>query len=373
MFGGTPTVDLATQQALNISVSPISKTNSEYTFRKAESSFAKAGKSSYKIYLNEANNRAAANNPTREPSNQIGLLPIEFDMDMEGIAGFRIYNKIEINQRFLPSNYANSLEFLIKGINHKIDGSGWTTNLQTLSTSNLNAKPNTGNTTPVVSTRTTSTNSTYSVNQNILDQVAAGTAVDDGKDNQRNPVSSYTLSAKGFDELKHSEGFRRYAYDDLDAGTSSNPIRLTSSTQINSGGVISPTGGKITIGYGFTRAVVPNLSWDTEVTETQAESILRGPNGNDGAIKKYVRYIIRDVGDMQVTQGEFDALVNIIWNTGEIGSSSLGLSTPLEEALEAKNYVAAAEIIKKYRITSNGNYLQGIIDRRQRESTLFLS
>jgi len=166
MFGGTPNVPLATQQALNIQVSPISKTNAEYTFRKAESSFAKAGKSAYKIYLDEANNRAAANNPTKEPSNQIGLLPIEFSMDMEGIAGFRIYNKIDINQRFLPSNYANSLQFLIKGINHKIDGSGWTTNLQTLSTSNLNAKPNTGNTTPVTSVR--STNNTSQAVQALL-------------------------------------------------------------------------------------------------------------------------------------------------------------------------------------------------------------
>ena len=141
MFGGQPTVSNAQIQASNMTITAVSKSKSEYMFRKGVNSFAKAGKSSYKIYLDEANKKAAAASPNNvEASNQIGLLPIEFDMEMDGIAGFDIYNKIDINQRFLPSNYANSLEFLIKGINHKIDGSGWTTNLQTLSTSNLNAR-----------------------------------------------------------------------------------------------------------------------------------------------------------------------------------------------------------------------------------------
>ena len=143
MFGGAPNVTAA--QAINLNIvapSSVSKKDSEYTFRPNVDSYAKAGKSSYKVYLDEANKIAMANSTTGKinASNQMGLLPIEFDMEMDGIAGFRIYNKIEINQRFLPRNYAESLEFLIKGVNHKIDGSGWTTNLQTLSTSNLNAR-----------------------------------------------------------------------------------------------------------------------------------------------------------------------------------------------------------------------------------------
>ena len=374
MFGGQPTVSNAQAQASNMIITPINKNKSEYMFRKGVNSFAKAGKSSYKIYLDEANRKAAANNPNNiEASNQIGLLPIEFDMEMDGIAGFDIYNKIGINQEFLPSNYANSLEFLIKGINHKIDGSGWTTNLQTLSTSNLNARPVKRNASASTGRSTNVTVSNYSVDQNILDQVTAGTAIDDGKNGQRNPVSTYTLSAAGLTELKHSEGFRKYAYDDEAPGTLANPKRIPANAVISSGGTIRSTNGKITIGYGFTRAVIPTLAWDTEITEAEAELILKGPNGNDGAIKEYTGYIIRDVGDIPVTQGEFDALVNIVWNTGEIGSKSKGLSTPLEEALEAKNYVAAAEIIKKYRLTSAGVYNPGLIDRRQREANLFLS
>ena len=158
MFGGAPNV--TSQQAANLNIvapSSVSKKDSEYTFRPNVDSYAKSGKSSYKVYLDEANKIAMANSTTGKinASNQMGLLPIEFDMEMDGIAGFRIYNKIGINQRFLPRNYAESLEFLIKGVSHKIDGSGWTTNLQTLSTSNLNARPVSLNSSPPRSRRTT--------------------------------------------------------------------------------------------------------------------------------------------------------------------------------------------------------------------------
>ena len=53
MFGGQPTVSNAQAQASNMIITPINKNKSEYMFRKGVNSFAKAGKSSYKIYLDE--------------------------------------------------------------------------------------------------------------------------------------------------------------------------------------------------------------------------------------------------------------------------------------------------------------------------------
>ena len=141
MFGGKPTVDDEVQDEAGILAKEVSLKDTFYPFRKDGEDFSSSGKSSYKVYLNEffANKFKEENN--ERPSNQIGLIPVEFDMEMDGISGFKIYNKIEINQRFLPSNYGEALEFLVKGVNHTIDLSGWTTNLQTLSTSNLNSIP----------------------------------------------------------------------------------------------------------------------------------------------------------------------------------------------------------------------------------------
>ena len=143
MFGGIPSVSDEEETEAGIKSKAVNKVDSKYPFREGEGDYSSSGKSSYKIYLNEESkkNYNDGKEGSSSPSNQIGLIPVEFDMQMDGISGFKIYNKININQKFLPSNYGESLDFLIKGVNHKINSSGWTTNLQTLSTSNLNTVP----------------------------------------------------------------------------------------------------------------------------------------------------------------------------------------------------------------------------------------
>ena len=143
MFGGLPSVSEEQQVEAGTVGKFITKDQSRYPFREGGGDYSSSGISSYKIYLNEESkkNYNKGKKGSASPSNQIGLIPVEFDLEMDGISGFKIYNKLNINQRFLPSNYAESLDFLIKGVNHKIDSSGWSTNLQTLSTSNLNAVP----------------------------------------------------------------------------------------------------------------------------------------------------------------------------------------------------------------------------------------
>lgn len=139
MFGGEPTVKNEVQNETRLSTKPIDPLDSVYPFPKDKEQYSDLGKSAYKTYIKkwglETYGKGKGNAKT--PSNQIGLIPIEFEMEMDGISGFKIYNKIDIQQRFLPSNYGEALEFLVKGINHKVDINGWSTNLQTLSTSNL--------------------------------------------------------------------------------------------------------------------------------------------------------------------------------------------------------------------------------------------
>lgn len=156
MFGGQPVV--TEEQELQSGIrgqSYIPPNESSYAFNTGED-FSSVGKSSYKIYINQQlRDKYGGGKDAKSPSNQLGLLPLEFDLELDGMDGFGIYNKIEINQSFLPTNYAESLDFLIKGVNHKIDASGWSTNLSTLSTSNLNSYPvkqNKANTTPSTTT-----------------------------------------------------------------------------------------------------------------------------------------------------------------------------------------------------------------------------
>ena len=61
-----------------------------------------------------------------------GFIPISLGITLEGISGIKIYNAVNVNTRFLPSNYPNNLNFIIKGVNHKISDGKWETNLETV-------------------------------------------------------------------------------------------------------------------------------------------------------------------------------------------------------------------------------------------------
>jgi hypothetical protein len=61
------------------------------------------------------------------------FIPISLNLTLDGIAGPKIFQKYTINDIILPRNYENNIEFIIKGIAHKVDRSGWTTTLESLS------------------------------------------------------------------------------------------------------------------------------------------------------------------------------------------------------------------------------------------------
>jgi hypothetical protein len=61
-----------------------------------------------------------------------GFIPISLGITLEGISGIKIYNAVNVDTRFLPSNYPNNLNFIIKGVNHTISDGGWETNLETV-------------------------------------------------------------------------------------------------------------------------------------------------------------------------------------------------------------------------------------------------
>jgi hypothetical protein len=53
-------------------------------------------------------------------------------MTIDGLSGMKVYQKYLIDTTFLPSNYPEALEFLIKGITHTISNNEWTTTLESL-------------------------------------------------------------------------------------------------------------------------------------------------------------------------------------------------------------------------------------------------
>lgn len=62
----------------------------------------------------------------------MGFVPFKLGITMDGISGIKIYNKINIDTSFLPSNYGDTLDFIITGVNHSLQNNDWTTEITTM-------------------------------------------------------------------------------------------------------------------------------------------------------------------------------------------------------------------------------------------------
>jgi hypothetical protein len=72
----------------------------------------------------------------------IGFIPFKLSITMDGISGIKIYNKLNVNSSFLPVRYGKTLNFIITGVNHRLQNNDWETTLETIvmpKTSNINA------------------------------------------------------------------------------------------------------------------------------------------------------------------------------------------------------------------------------------------
>ena len=70
------------------------------------------------------------------PSSQ-GFIPFSMNLDMMGFSGLRIYEKFYITTEILPKSYPDTMSFLVKGLSHSVDSSGWKTKIDSLTVTNV--------------------------------------------------------------------------------------------------------------------------------------------------------------------------------------------------------------------------------------------
>jgi hypothetical protein len=75
-----------------------------------------------------------SNQPDATIESSIGFIPFNLKLEMDGLSGIKIYNKVKVNTSFLPSNYGETLSFIATGVNHKLSGDEWVTSLDTIAT-----------------------------------------------------------------------------------------------------------------------------------------------------------------------------------------------------------------------------------------------
>lgn len=80
--------------------------------------------------------QAKESEKTGTGSPTIGFLPFNLTLRMDGLSGMKVYQKYTIDTTFLPTNYPNNLDFLIKSINHSISNNIWETTIESLAVPN---------------------------------------------------------------------------------------------------------------------------------------------------------------------------------------------------------------------------------------------
>ncbi len=58
-----------------------------------------------------------------------GFIPFKISLNMDGISGLKIYQTLRINSSFLPQGYADTIDFIITGVNHKLKDNDWETDI----------------------------------------------------------------------------------------------------------------------------------------------------------------------------------------------------------------------------------------------------
>jgi hypothetical protein len=132
-FGGTVN-EIKIYSTATKKTAPFSKPLKDGRYSQFNDIFIDQGKGAYKNYLNALNGERYKIDKT--PSSEIGFIPLSFEVILEGISGIKIYNKLNVNTEFLPSNYPIALNFVITKVNHNISNNNWDTSLSTISMPN---------------------------------------------------------------------------------------------------------------------------------------------------------------------------------------------------------------------------------------------
>jgi hypothetical protein len=117
-------------------VSPYSNNVGSLKYYDFNADFINQGISLYKGFIQNRNSENYKRNGS--VNNGLGFIPLSVNLTLDGISGIRIYNKLNLNQNFLPSQYNESLEFVIVGMSEDVGDNKWNTVLSTISTSNTN-------------------------------------------------------------------------------------------------------------------------------------------------------------------------------------------------------------------------------------------
>tara|TARA_B110000211_G_C14093299_1_gene560831 strand:+ start:14503 stop:17043 length:2541 start_codon:yes stop_codon:yes gene_type:complete len=62
-----------------------------------------------------------------------GFIPLDLSLEMDGLSGILLYQKLQTTNEILPASYSGKVDFIVQALDHSIAGNEWTTTVNTLS------------------------------------------------------------------------------------------------------------------------------------------------------------------------------------------------------------------------------------------------
>lgn len=78
----------------------------------------------YKYLISSRTNRSLGSGVS---GGTLGFLPFKMSFTIDGLSGIKIYNSLNINTRFLPKVYGDTLNFITTAVDHKVKTHDWET------------------------------------------------------------------------------------------------------------------------------------------------------------------------------------------------------------------------------------------------------
>jgi hypothetical protein len=76
-----------------------------------------------------ASNQIDAEKRQKQSAGSIGFIPYNVSFTIDGISGIKIYNELSLDTNFLPVGYTKTTDFIVTGVDHKIQGGDWETSI----------------------------------------------------------------------------------------------------------------------------------------------------------------------------------------------------------------------------------------------------
>jgi len=127
--------------------------------------------------------------------------------------------------------------------------------------------------------------------------------------------------------------------------------------------------GILSIGYGHTSDKKFVVKPDSIITKEFAEELL------DHDIAEAEEQLQKEVNVKSLNLNQYSALVSIVYNCGslKVRFKRHWIKSNLIKRIDKKEFEDAGEIIKSFKIMANGKKLQGLVNRRAKESKIFLT